>query len=731
MSKPRPRIALTTVGLATAVVSVGLAVPTAQAAVGDPAKNGDLAFTARLNIGNGERACSGALIDPQWVLTAASCFATDPQAGHDIPAGAPTKPTTATIGRTDLNSSAGQVRNVVELVPHADRDMVLARLSGAVTGITPVAFSGTAPAAAESLTVPGYGRTKTEWSPMKLHAGTFTVAAAQTANVDITGTGGNSVCAGDTGGPVLRAKSGGGFELVAVSNKSYQGGCFGTDAAETRTNATASRADNVANWVNSTVNTVPIVDFNGDGARDVAVADSQATIDTRTTAGLVRAVYGGDKGTAEISQVSSGVGGSSETGDQFGDALATVDYDTDGFTDLVVGVPGEDIGDVADAGIVQIVYGSASGLGKGKAGLTLEQGKGDGAIGAVSSEKGDRMGDALAAGTTSAGEPYLVIGVPGEAQGDLAKAGAAFYLRGNINKSIHQDSAGVPGNNEAGDQFGASVAANGSHIAIGQPGEAIGDLADSGAVTLFKHAVSTDGIPTPMIGIDQDSTTPEINGSAEAGDEFGASVSMVDHRPAGASSANESILAIGSPGEDDTSGHADAGRAVTVKIAANGTATQLADIHQDSTDVAGSNEAGDRFGEQVSAVNTNPSSESTAAGMLLAVGVPGENLGTATDSGAVHTFSLLGAPGAADVMVEAGKNGVPGPPGGGQKMGTALNATATDLYIGMPNGPGTYGRAYIVPWDNITGGATGTVTTLEPGKGGLPAAGKAFGSAIR
>ncbi|MFD4761180.1 hypothetical protein ACFWOJ_20555 [Streptomyces sp. NPDC058439] len=72
------------------------------------------------------------------------------------------------------------------------------------------------------------------------------------------------------------------------------------------------------------------------------------------------------------------------------------------------------------------------------------------------------MGQAIAAGASGAGEPYLLIGVPGESLGSLAKAGNTFCLRGSINAAINaaisQDSTDVPGTAEANDGFGTSVA---------------------------------------------------------------------------------------------------------------------------------------------------------------------------------------------------------------------------------------------------------------------------------
>ncbi|MFF3326520.1 hypothetical protein [Streptomyces sp. NPDC002889] len=94
-------------------------------------------------------------------------------------------------------------------------------------------------------------------------------------------------------------------------------------------------------------------------------------------------------------------------------AMDTVDYNEDGYTDLLVGTTLEDVGTVADAGFTDVLYGGPTGLGTGPLKAThLEQGQGAGAIKASAPEAGDRMGDAVAAGTTAAGEPYLHIGVP-------------------------------------------------------------------------------------------------------------------------------------------------------------------------------------------------------------------------------------------------------------------------------------------------------------------------------
>src|SRR5690606_9596453 len=105
-----------------------------------------------------------------------------------------------------------------------------------------------------------------------------------------------------------------------------------------------------------------------------------ATVGTITGAGVVRIVYGGDKGVAEINQDLDWVPGKAETGDGFGESIDTDDYNEDGYTDLVVGIPSEDLGTMTDAGMVEVLYGAADGLGTGEQTTHLEQGTGEGAI---------------------------------------------------------------------------------------------------------------------------------------------------------------------------------------------------------------------------------------------------------------------------------------------------------------------------------------------------------------
>ncbi|MFD8996771.1 trypsin-like serine protease [Streptomyces abikoensis] len=291
------RVAWATGLIASTVGAVALSAVPASAVVGDEAKDGQYAFTARLDIGDGKRSCTGALVDEQWVLTAASCFADDPSQGFRITGGAPKMKTMVTVGRTDLSRDGGVTVEGVELTPRGDRDVVMVRLAKPVTGIAPVNVAGYEPKAGDELRVTGYGRTKDEWAPDLLHTAVFGVGAVSGTTVDLGGKSADAaLCKGDTGGPAFREKDGK-PELAAVNSASWQGGCFGTPDSETRTGAVSARVDDVNAWIqqlrltgksDQLTNVVTTADFNGDGRTDVAAVMKD---------GSLLAFYAGPDGT--------------------------------------------------------------------------------------------------------------------------------------------------------------------------------------------------------------------------------------------------------------------------------------------------------------------------------------------------------------------------------------------------------------------------------------------------
>jgi hypothetical protein len=72
--------------------------------------------------------------------------------------------------------------------------------------------------------------------------------------------------------------------------------------------------------------------------------------------------------------------------------LAAGDFDGDGFDDLAIGVPEEDVGGASDAGAVNVLFGSAAGL--TAAGSQIWHQDSAGVPGAA--ENFDRFGNVLA-----------------------------------------------------------------------------------------------------------------------------------------------------------------------------------------------------------------------------------------------------------------------------------------------------------------------------------------------
>jgi FG-GAP repeat len=85
-----------------------------------------------------------------------------------------------------------------------------------------------------------------------------------------------------------------------------------------------------------------VTDFNGDGFADLAIGIPFENVEGTSNAGAVQVLYGSASGLTSIDQfwTQNAIGTDpSEVEDEFGTAVATGDFDADGFTDLAIGAP--------------------------------------------------------------------------------------------------------------------------------------------------------------------------------------------------------------------------------------------------------------------------------------------------------------------------------------------------------------------------------------------------------
>jgi hypothetical protein len=144
-----------------------------------------------------------------------------------------------------------------------------------------------------------------------------------------------------------------------------------------------------------------------------------------------------------------------------GSGSLSADFNGDGFADLAIGVPLEDFAATDDGG-VNVIYGTSTGL--NAAGNQFWSQNSAGIFG--SAESGDEFGLSLAAADFGhSGQADLAIGVPLE---DFAATndggvnviyGTSTGMNAAGSQFWSQNSAGIFGSAESGDEFGLSLAA--------------------------------------------------------------------------------------------------------------------------------------------------------------------------------------------------------------------------------------------------------------------------------
>ncbi|MCC6208463.1 MAG: FG-GAP repeat protein [Gammaproteobacteria bacterium] len=449
------------------------------------------------------------------------------------------------------------------------------------------------------------------------------------------------------------------------------------------------------------------VDFNSDGQIDLAIGVPGEDVGNILDAGAVRIIYGNGSGApaAGTEQVwhlnSPGIPGTAQAGDHLGAAIASGDFNRDGFTDLAVGMPNKN----GSRGQLLVIYGGSAGLGAAGSQIWDQTALADGP------ESDDRFGSALSVGDLN-GDGYddLAIGVPGEDYPGVGPPeanppapncnpcinagvvnvvyGGASGLTATRNELWHQDrGVSYDGWVEPLECFGASLASaefNGDGIddlAVGVPCENTGGadvpFPNNGAVSVYYG--SSGGL-TGNNAQYLRQWAEDVIDYPQANDAFGYALATGDFNGDG-----RADLAIGVPGED-SGGVSDAG-AVAVFYGASGglSRNELWDRH--SVEVVGDSVVSAHWGYALAAGDFNQDGRAD-----LAIGAPGDVVSGIAESGSVSILygGAIGLSGQGSQLFSQDTPGVDEEAEQVDWFGHTLVATdlnsdgAHDLVIGVP-----------------------------------------------
>jgi hypothetical protein len=388
-------------------------------------------------------------------------------------------------------------------------------------------------------------------------------------------------------------------------------------------------------------------DFNHDGYRDVAVSAPGTTVGDATDAGAVVIQWGGPEGLrpdhrTPITQDSPGVPGGTETGDRFGSMTAAGDYNEDGYTDLAVAAPYEDLSGDKDAGMVTVLWGGKQGLVSGDV------------VDDPAPFDHDNFGQAIAAGDFDA-----------DTVEDL--------VVGDSSPTVHFFQKRIDGNGNPGETRNLTTPiANGvGGVFWLTTGQVDGRGGDDLIVDGFDSRPTGDYLYNENFYYSSSVGSGIDSGYKRLSPGIVTAIGDTDGDGYG-------DLVIGEQWDDGAPGTVEGGKISIRYGMASGPDGRIQTIDQDTGGVVGGSETDDLFGNELSLGDVN------GDGLLdLAVGSYGENLGEDYDTGAVHLF--YGSPaGITTTGAQYFNQETPGIPGGSEDQ----DQFGSDVFLSDVDGDG-------------------------------------------